>query len=65
MKLIDILRGIPQAQRIRIYTYNKKITISGKVELYLGIRAQFQDRYLGYHVWTVTSNNDTLEIELI
>ena len=61
----DIINYIPQAQPIRIYTYNKKLTLSGKETIFSGIRAQYDNRKLAMPVWSITESSGMIQIELI
>lgn len=64
LELETILTTIPQSQLIRIYTHNKKITISGKEILYSGTKENYEMRYLGFPVLSTKASGDTILIEL-
>ncbi len=65
LSLGDLLPTIPQSQPIKIYTYNKKRTLSGKETIFSGIRAQYDDRKLGIPVCTLTSVSGVVWIEIV
>lgn len=65
LNLGELLTTIPQSQPIRIYTYNKKRTLSGKETIFSGIRAQYDNRKSGIPVCTLISVDGEVWIEII